>query len=329
MNITDLINEQRRALASREEAAALELARAYAVIADALEPQLRELSVAIEARGDKASITWLRQQEQYKRLLAGARAAYLEYGRQAARTIEQHYADALNYGLRDARMLLAVAQVAPPEPTKQERAALAADQRRRLAKLALPRSLSSLAVAGLTETLRSTVRKLTELPKLIIRAREKLGGILINVLRAARTESTTAYRSVVLSRFAATGQVTAWQWAAELDKNPAPCPVCVAMHGQVFRGSEPFGSHPGCRCLAIPVIEAVGPAIDLRGEDWLRQQDEAKQVAVLGRAKRRYFTEGRLQLADLVIVAEHPVYGVSRHERSLKSLGLSPQAVEV
>lgn len=322
LRITDLVDAQRRELARREEAAALELARAYALLADALEPQLRALAAAIEARGDHASPTWLRQQELYKRLLAGARGAYQEYGRQAARAIERQYEQALDYGLRDARMLLALEQIAPPEPTRQERAALAAQQRRRLARLALPRSVSSLAVAGLAEVLRRAVKRLVALPELITKARERLGGILINVLRASRTESTTAYRAIVLSRFAAANRVTGWQWAAELAKSPAPCPVCVALHGQVFAMDEPFGSHPGCRCLAIPVIEGVGPALAEAGEAWLARQDEARQVAVLGRGKRRHFAAGRLRLADLVVVAEHPIYGVSRHERSLKSLGL-------
>jgi hypothetical protein len=157
---------------------------------------------------------------------------------------------------------------------------------------------------------------------LIKRIREGLGAVLINVLRAQRTESTTAYRSVVGAQFVATAQVVGWQWAAELEKSPAPCAVCVAMHGQTFPAETPFGAHPGCRCLAVPVIEGVGPAIGTLGEAWLAQQDEARQVAVLGKAKRRFYAAGQLQLGQLVEVAEHPVYGMSRHERSLKSIGL-------
>ncbi|NNJ10574.1 hypothetical protein EKD04_009560 [Chloroflexales bacterium ZM16-3] len=326
------IEAQRLALASREEAVALELARQFAAIADAVEAELQTLSAAIVAAGDAVSPTWLYRQAHYKKLMLGARAAYLEYGRQAARAVEGQYAVALDYGLRDANELLTLAGLAPKPLAKQASAGLLAGMRRRLRKLALPTSLVQLATKAITGALVKAVKVRTpEAPivpaSLITKIREGLGAILINVLRAHRTEATTAYRSVVGAQFLATAGVVGWQWAAELEKSPAPCAVCVAMHGQVFPADEPFGAHIGCRCLAIPVLAGGGPTISISGVEWLAAQTEARQVAVLGKTKRKLYTNGELHLSQLVEVSEHPVYGKSRHERSLKALGLDYRTV--
>lgn len=320
------IDAHRRALAAREDAVALELAQAYAGIADALEPELAAMRTIIEAAGPKASPAWLRRQADYKKLLAGAQAAYLEYGRLASRTIDEQHGAALAYGLRDAGELLRLAGTTPKPLTKKRQGELQGAMRRRLRSLALPRSIAQLGVATLRDTLAKAARGLVELPKLITKVREGLGQILVNVLRAARSESTTAYRTAVGAQFAATGRVVGWQWAAELGKTPAPCPVCVAMHGQTFAADEPFGAHIGCRCLAIPVLEGVGPAIGEQGPAWLARQDEARQVAVLGKTKRRLYASGALHLEQLVEVTDHPVYGPGRRERSLKQLGIDYRA---
>ncbi|MBX0328691.1 hypothetical protein K2Z83_13495 [Oscillochloris sp. ZM17-4] len=263
------IAEHRKALAQREDAAALALAQEFATIADTVEAELAKLTAAISTASDAATPTWLYRQALYKKLMLGARAAYLEYGRQAARTIEGGYAAALDYGLRDAGELLTLAGLDPKPLGKRAKDGLLVGMRRRLRKLALPTSLVQLATKAISGGLIKAVKARAadspiEPAGLVKKIREGLGSILVNVMRAQRTESTTAYRSVVGAQLAATAQVVGWQWAAELDKRPAPCAVCVAMHGQVFAADAPFGAHPGCRCLAIPVIEGVGPAIPAR-----------------------------------------------------------------
>lgn len=75
----------------------------------------------------------------------------------------------------------------------------------------------------------------------------------------------------------------------------------------------------------------MGPAIGMSGVAWLAGQSESRQVAVLGKAKCRFYAASQIQLAQLVEVTEPPVYGMSWHERSLKALGLdyrvaTPQA---
>ena len=317
----------RRALEEREDAVALALARSFAQIADALEPALTTLTQTLTEAGATATPTWLRRQKDYQHLLADANAAYLAYGRQATTAIAAQHDAALAHGQRDAGALLTTSGVPPKPLTKRRQGDLQVAMRRRLRAMRLPQSIAQLAVATLRETLGTAVRGLLALPTLITKAREGLGQILVNVLRAARTEATTAYRAVVVAQFAATPGVTGWQWAAELDKTPWPCAVCVAMHGQTFAADAPFGAHIGCRCLALPVRDGVRPPIGEHGIAWFARQPEAAQRAVLGKAKQRLYAAGELRLEQLVEVSDHPIYGVTRHERSLKTLGLDYRTV--
>lgn len=59
-----------------------------------------------------------------------------------------------------------------------------------------------------------------------------------------------------------------WEWAATLDERT--CPVCGALDGKVFKFGDPqlappSGSHPGCRCTAVPVLIDTGLMDEVTG----------------------------------------------------------------
>lgn len=148
----------------------------------------------------------------------------------------------------------------------------------------------------------------------------------------ARTEVLSAYRDANLERYRLSTTVKAWQWSATLDERT--CPVCIALDGQEFSLETPFATHPNCRCSPIPItytFEELGmgylnlkepkpPYMGKRGEEWFRSQTSSVQERILGKKKYELYSEGQISLQDLVQSFNHPVYGPSRQERSLKSL---------
>lgn len=146
----------------------------------------------------------------------------------------------------------------------------------------------------------------------------------------ARTEILTSYRNANIESYSLSQTVKAWQWSATLDDRT--CPICIYLDGQVFSLDTPFASHPQCRCSPLPVtktFEEMGlgfleepkiPDLGLRGEEWFKAQSPDKQEYILGKAKYDLFSQGRLNLGDLVDYYDHPVFGPSRQEKSLKHL---------
>lgn len=115
----------------------------------------------------------------------------------------------------------------------------------------------------------------------------------------ARTESLRAYRTAAIDSYAYNSQVVGWwRWVAA--KDPRTCPACLALDGTEHPLTEQFGSHPGCRCVAVCVVK--GREIDFgpTGREWFSSQSESRQLAILGRAKFRLYTVGKITLDDLV-----------------------------
>ena len=103
------------------------------------------------------------------------------------------------------------------------------------------------------------------------------------------------YRDVSHHVFQANG-VTVWQWFAEIEQPTPPCGMCVALHGRTYPIATALATHPGCRCLAVPVLTLATPPLTLGGQAWIDGQDAATQRAVLGPCKLAHYTAGALTL---------------------------------
>lgn len=68
-------------------------------------------------------------------------------------------------------------------------------------------------------------------------------------LTIARTETLRVYRESRIDSMRQSRVVEEWTWVSVL--GPRTCPMCYAMHGSVHPVTEPFGSHPNCRCAPV------------------------------------------------------------------------------
>lgn len=153
-------------------------------------------------------------------------------------------------------------------------------------------------------------------------------------LTIARTEMLRAYRSAALENYKANDDVVGgWIWSADL--SPRTCAACIAMNGTKHTLDETLDSHPNCRCAMLPETkdwsDILGPlGIDTSGiqnttvniqsgSDWLDNQDEATQQAILGN-KYDGWSNGDFSLEDIVGTSDDPNWGGSIYVKSLKQL---------
>jgi len=145
-----------------------------------------------------------------------------------------------------------------------------------------------------------------------------LNGNGARALTIARTETLRAYRGASQEMYRNNRQTLgAWMWISACDRRT--CGVCFAMHGTVHPLDEQFGSHPSCRCGPAPVPRVMPPSIQT-GISRFDNLPEEAQRQIIGPAKLAAYREGRIELPDLVGVAEHPEWGQVRYERSLTSI---------
>lgn len=131
----------------------------------------------------------------------------------------------------------------------------------------------------------------------------------------ARTETLRAYRSASIKTYEENSDVvSAWRWFASLSART--CALCLAMHGKTFPFTKAFGSHPNCRCVAIPVLDGA-PEVET-GEAWFARQSEATQERVLGQRAAQAYRAGEVTLPDFVGVAQSERWGETRHVVSLE-----------
>lgn len=136
-----------------------------------------------------------------------------------------------------------------------------------------------------------------------------VASLLNRIETIARTEILRASNEGALTIYEANQDVLrGWEWKATLDERT--CPICGALDGQVFAfGSQqsvpPSGSHPRCRCTAMPVLinsaleaKIVGPRKTYR--DWA--QERGVGIAQSGGAL--YFTGKRPPKSETAAVAK-------------------------
>lgn len=130
-----------------------------------------------------------------------------------------------------------------------------------------------------------------------------------------RTETHRVFRETSRRTYAANQDVvTGWTWLAGL--GPRCCPGCVRMHGTTHPVTETLDGHPRCRCVMVPRVPDQDLAIQ-PGLDWLKDQPERTQRAILGPGKFTAWRDGRLDLEDLVTRTEDPRWGTMRREATL------------
>lgn len=159
-------------------------------------------------------------------------------------------------------------------------------------------------------------------PKAIARdITRAFGGSLTDAMRMTRTAQIYGYREASRANYIANSDiVTGWVWNSALQPGRT-CMSCVAMHGTEHPLSETLNDHYNGLCTMIPLVIGGRNPVTQSGEEWLKQQPEATQKAMM-RSKYDLWKEGRVSVADLTTARTDDVYGQMRGEPSLKEMGL-------
>lgn len=211
-------------------------------------------------RGETVSPSWLYRQRRYRVLEATILREVARLERVVDRETRRAQSNVIPIGARDA--LREVAQYAA---TRQARARIEqqwglfdpASVEKLVGKTATGQPVASL-LAGFGPAARDRVTHALVVGivagqgprKTASAVREAMGTTASHALTVTRTETLRAYREARIDSMRQSRVVEAWTWVCSF--GPRTCPACWAMHGTVHPISEPFGSHPNCRCSPVP-----------------------------------------------------------------------------
>jgi len=333
------VTAYRRALRAREAAAIRELVAAYRDVARAIEvelnPLLRAITAAREA-GEDVRPSWLLREGRLSSLLAQVEAQMARFAPRAARTTAGMQADAIalsgehTYSMTRAAMGPSPVNVSLAwnrlNPASVEAFIGFASDGSPLAELfgALGRDASGRIRSELIRGI-----ALGRGPREVARRIAQVNGIeLTRALTIARTEMHRAARYASSESYKANRDVVrAKMWHCALDGRS--CASCIAMHGTELALNESVDDHPNGRCVAVPLTKTWAelgfsgipderPAIE-SGEAWFGRQSADLQRRVLAPGKYAAYSEGRINLGDLVTRERSARWGTMRREGSLGS----------
>jgi SPP1 gp7 family putative phage head morphogenesis protein len=138
-------------------------------------------------------------------------------------------------------------------------------------------------------------------------------------LTIARTEVNRVHRSALIESYRANSHVcSGWVWRSSRDART--CPICLAMDGRRFKFSDPFATHPVCRCSPDPVVSYLDDEEETdTGEAWLRRQPEERQLEALGPSRLALWRAGK-PLHEMVEVVPNDRWGPGRKLTPLRLL---------
>jgi SPP1 gp7 family putative phage head morphogenesis protein len=143
-------------------------------------------------------------------------------------------------------------------------------------------------------------------------------GALQRSLVIARTEQLRAYRTATLETYRQSGVVVGYKRLAA--KSARTCIACLMADGTFYPLEESFEEHPNGRCTLVPVVKGRPAPEWETGRTWFERQPADVQRGILGPAAFEAWQAGAIRLEDLVERHEHPVWGGSLGQRSLRSL---------
>lgn len=327
----------RRALLAQDAKSRAAVRRSYQAAIKTLTNDLRATLAAIDdlrARGEDVPLWRLLAEQRARQLIARAEAELARYADTVTREVQQAQAAAIRQAEQDAIRLIEESFGAPPPGAALPIHTLPAGAIRELTAQLQPdapvrRLLEGFAGDAVGPVQDELVGGIAagHSPAQITRAiTQRLGAdARVRAERIVRTTAMTAYRNASIETYKANAHLMrGWRWMASLSTRT--CPVCLALHGQVFPLDTPFASHPNCRCLAAPVTKSwreLGydvpdnrPKI-VNGPDVFATWSAADQLKVLGPAAYAEYADGNLELSDLVAITRSSVWGTGRRRRSL------------
>lgn len=131
----------------------------------------------------------------------------------------------------------------------------------------------------------------------------------------ARTELHRTYRETTRRVYEQNADlIQRYIWVSSRGRRT--CAVCWAMHGTLHDTSEPFGTHPNCRCVMVPYMG--GPIPVTAGVDEFEALSDAEKMRILGPKKFKAYNEQGIPLGYVVGYKYHPDYGPVRYLQNAK-----------
>lgn len=305
----------------------------YQRLRDRLDDVLAMIKDHIGENGPPPPKAWIKRQERYQELLRQTKAELQAFTQYAGGQVGASQLAAVQLGQQDAQALMAAAL--PPQATVTFNPLPADAVQNIVGFLGDGSPLKELLDRIPFQVGKRIERELLAGVAMGLNARQvgrqirKAAGLgLTRSLTIARTETLRAYRHASIQSYRENTEVVEqWEWLAS--RSVRTCAMCLAMDGKRFPLSTPFGSHPNCRCTAIPVLkswEELGfSGIEEEekpetGAEWFVKQPEEAQRTILGDAKYEAWKAGKITLQDLIGYENDRRWGPSRWERSLKDV---------
>lgn len=134
----------------------------------------------------------------------------------------------------------------------------------------------------------------------------------------ARTEMLRVYREASRTQYVESGVVTGYERLAS--SQPNTCMACIALDGKVYPTGDLMEVHPNDRCTMIPLVKGAPPPERELAGDWFDRQTEEVQIEMMGPGTHELYKSGKIELKDLAVESEHPVWGPSLRVANTRDL---------
>lgn len=304
--------------------------------------------VALEA--NEYSISWLGRQRRYRQLLAQTEREMELLARRTTAMTEAHQAMMRDMGIQHSTGMLDVSMGPAPAALKARGLgvtwnSIPTEALENLVGVLSDGSPLDYKFAGLPKKVANGIRDEFAAgfaqgvgPRQIAANIERMfGDALSNALVTVRTEGLRAYRTAAHENYRANDDVVkGWIWTCA--HNSRTCAACWGMDGSFHELTEELIDHPSGRCSPVPVTKSwaeLFPATDLgdytetaakpwNPDDNFKRLAERDQKTVLGRARYRAYSEGKLELTDIPKRVDSPIWGDHYRVKTLSELGIDP-----
>ena len=278
-----------------------------------------------QAAGETISAARLYKLDEYRTLVAQARAEVLKYQEFAAKTIAEKQTLLVKQGIQDAReeiqarymdagVVGAYFDILPAQAV-DIMIGMAGDGTP-LARLLMkdyPATMLEMTQALIDAT--ATGQNPRETARLMLDA---MAGNLDRALTIARTEQLRAYRTASLQQMKDSGVVKGYVRRCALQDNT--CMACIALDGQEYPTDHMMETHPNCRCFMEPMLEGLGSTAPEDGSKWFARQPEEVQREMMGNTKYEAYRDGKFELNQMAATGRDPEWGPTVRVASLGDL---------
>jgi hypothetical protein len=326
--VEEILEEYRKAVLSRDAAAAREYARQWLKVEQVLEGQYLSLAMDVNdlrQAGYPVTDYQVMQLQRYQQLLGQTRTEMERFSRFVEGGISsQQYLSAQD-GLdmaHDTLMQTAIGKGItlsnfnrlPIEAVKNMmgmsgngsplRELLMADYGGTMSQL------TSALISGvaLGYNPRKTARSMAE----------AMAGNLQRALLVSRAETMRALRTAQVQQYRATGFVR--QYMRKAAMSTRTCLACLLEDGRVYSVQSQFSDHPNGRCFSVAVLEDAPDHEMMSGKEYLEKLQPEEQKGIMGEERWNMWKGGQIKLEQMSGMHNHPTWGESPKMVPMKEL---------